>query len=62
MDNFENIRKTQRFLVEQAKIHDARIINNVDITETIDIMVNDILEKFGGIDDVKQESKGNHDN
>ena len=56
MENFGTIRKTQRFLVEQAKIHDARIINNVDINETIDIMVNDILEKFGGIDDVEQES------
>lgn len=48
MDNFGTIRKTQRFLVEQAKIHDARIINNVDINETIDIMVDDIIEKFGG--------------
>ena len=56
MDYFPTIRKTQKFLVEQAKIHDARIINNVDINETIDIMVNDILEKFGGIDDVEQES------
>ena len=56
MENFPTIRKTQKFLVEQAKIHDARIINNVDINETIDIMVNDILEKFGGIDDVEQES------
>ncbi len=56
MDNFEAIRKTQMFLVEQAKIHDAHIVNNVDINETIDIMVNDILEKFGGIDDVEQES------
>lgn len=56
MDNFGTIRKTQEFLVEQAKIHDAHIINNVDINETIDIMVNDILEKFGGIDDVEQES------
>ena len=56
MENFATIRKTQRFLVEQAKIHDARIINNVDINETIDIMVSDILEKFGGIDDVEQES------
>ena len=56
MENFPTIRKTQRFLIEQAKIHDTRIINNVDINETIDIMVNDILEKFGGIDDVKQES------
>ena len=50
MDNFDTIRKTQRFLVEQAKIHDSRIINNVDIHETIDIMVSDILEKFGGVD------------
>ncbi|WP_405304994.1 2-phosphoglycerate kinase [Methanobrevibacter sp.] len=56
MDNFDTIRKTQKFLVEQAKIHDAHIINNVDFNETIDIMVNDVLEKFGGIDDVKQKS------
>ena len=56
MENFGTIRKTQRFLVEQAKIHDTRIINNVDINETIDIMVEDILEKFGGADNVKQES------
>ena len=53
MDNFDTIRKTQKFLVEQAKIHDAHIINNVDINETIDIMVSDILEKFGGIDNVE---------
>lgn len=56
MDNFGTIRKTQQFLVEQAKIHDARIINNVDINETIDIMISDILEKFGGENDVGQES------
>lgn len=56
MDNFDAIRKTQRFLVEQAKIHDSRIINNVDINQTIDIMVNDILEKFGDADNVEQES------
>ena len=62
MDNFDTIRKTQRFLVEQAKIHDTRIINNVDINETIEIMVDDILEKFGGIDDAGKESEGNNDN
>ena len=56
MDNFETIRKTQNFLVDQAKIHDTRIINNVDINETIDIMVNDILEEFGGVDNEEQES------
>ena len=56
MDNVSTIRKTQKFLVEQAKIHDAPIINNVEINETIDIMVNNILERFGGINDVEQES------
>ena len=62
MENFETIRKTQKFLVEQAKIHDARIINNVDINETIDIMVSDILEKFGGVNSVEQESQRDNDN
>ena len=56
MDNFETIRKTQGFLVEQAKIHDTRIINNVDINQTIDLMVDDILEEFCGVDNVEQES------
>ena len=56
MENFGTIRKIQGFLVEQAQIHDARIINNVDINETIDIMVNDILDKFGGENIVEQES------
>lgn len=55
MDNFDTIRRTQQFLVEQANIHDTRVINNVDINETIDIMVNDILEEFGG-DNIEQES------
>ena len=50
MDNFETIRKTQRFLVEQAKIHNTHVINNVDINETIEIMVEDILERFGGVE------------
>ncbi len=51
MENFDTIRKTQKFLVEQAKINNVRVIDNVDISDTIDIMVNDILEKFGGIED-----------
>lgn len=56
MENFDTIRKIQRFLVEQTKIHDGRIINNVDINETIDIMINDILEEFGGVENVEQKS------
>ena len=53
MENFGTIRKTQNFLVEQAKIHDTRVINNVDINETIEIMVDDILKQFGGTDNVE---------
>jgi 2-phosphoglycerate kinase len=56
MENFDTIRKTQNFLVQQAEIHDTRIINNVDINETIEMMVSDILEEFGGVENVKQKS------
>lgn len=56
MENFDTIRKTQQFLIEQAKIHDAYIINNVDIKTTIDLMVEDIIEKFGGETSDEKES------
>ena len=56
MENFETIRKIQAFLIDQAKINNVRIINNADINEIIDIMVGDILEKFGGMEYVEQES------
>ena len=56
MENFGSIRKTQNFLVKQAEIHNTPVINNEDINETIDIMIEDILEKFGGVDNVEQES------
>lgn len=56
MENFGTIRKTQNFLVKQAEIHNTPVINNEDINETIDIMIEDILEKFGGVDNVEQES------
>ena len=51
MDNFKPIRKTQEFLIDQAEIHDAHIINNSDFKNTIDLMVNDIIEQFGGDND-----------
>ncbi len=53
MDNFDTIRKTQSFLEDQAKIHDSTVIDNVDISQTIDIMINDIFEKVGGEDNVE---------
>jgi len=62
MENFETIRKTQEFMIDQAKIHDAHIINNVDIRNTIDLMVNAIIEEFGGEKDVGKESISDNDN
>lgn len=56
MENFGTIRKTQRFLVDQAKINNVRVINNVDINESIDIMIGDILENFGDVSNVEQKS------
>ena len=55
MNNFDSIRKIQLFIEDQAKIHDARVINNVDINQTIDIMVSDILEKFSGLDTLEND-------
>ncbi len=57
MDNFDTIRKTQDFLINQAKIHDNHVINNVDFRHTIDLMVNDIIKECGGETNDKQESK-----
>ena len=62
LDNFDFIRKTQSFMINQANANDSNIIDNVDVIKTIDLMVNDIIKKYGGVDDVKQESKGNNDN
>jgi 2-phosphoglycerate kinase len=56
MENFETIRKTQNFLIDQAEIHNVHIINNADFRNTIDSMVNDIIEEFGGENDDNKES------
>lgn len=60
MDNFDAIRKTQKFLKQQAIINDSRIIDNMDINKTIEIMVNDILDEFGGMDNVEQQKSKRH--
>lgn len=61
MENFETIRKTQNFLIDQAKIHNVHVINNSDFRNTIDSMVNDIIEKFGGENDDNKESIRDND-
>ncbi|MDO5848820.1 MAG: 2-phosphoglycerate kinase [Methanobrevibacter sp.] len=54
LDNFDTIRKTQDFMIEQAHEFDSHIINNVDVVKTIDIMINDITERYGDVSVNKQ--------
>ena len=61
MENFATIRKTQQFLIEQAKIHNTHIINNVDFRTTIDSMVNEIIKEFGGESDGNEECGTDND-
>lgn len=61
LDNFDSIRKTHDFLIDQAKIKNSILIENIDVTQTVDIMINDIIEKYGGIINDKQESERNND-
>ena len=61
MDNFSTIRKTQDFLITQANIHNTPVINNADFRNTIDLMVNEIIEQFGGEETDGEESIGNND-
>ena len=42
-------------MIEQAKEFDSHIINNVDIVNTIDIMIDDITETYGE-ENVEKES------
>ncbi len=48
LDNFEAIRKTQNFMIKQAEKYDSHIINNVDVINTIDLMIDDIVERCKG--------------
>ena len=35
-------------MITQAVKYDSKIIDNVDVTCTIDVMINDIIKKYGG--------------
>ena len=61
MENFRTIRKTQDFLIAQAGIHNTPVINNDDFRNTIDLMVNDIIDEFGGEKNDGEESIRNND-
>jgi 2-phosphoglycerate kinase len=63
MEHFQAIRKTQNYIVSQAKTYDVPIIENIDVITTIDSIIKYITETYGGFKDVKKsESERLNDN
>lgn len=53
LDNFESIRKIHDYNVEQAKIYSIPIIENIEVKNTIDLIIKDITKRYGEIENVK---------
>lgn len=62
LDNFFAIRKTQRYFESQAVRFDVPVIENIDVVTTIDTIIKNITETYGGITNVEREkSEGPND-
>lgn len=53
LDNFNAINKTQDFIISQAEENNALIIENMDVIKTVEIIIDNIVKKFEGINDDK---------
>ena len=49
LDNFDSIRKIQKYFIDQSKIEGIPNINNVDRLTTIELIINSIAEQYGGL-------------
>ena len=49
LDNFDSIRKIQKYFIDQSKIEGIPNINNVDRLTTIEFIINSIAEQYGGL-------------
>ncbi|WP_067258671.1 2-phosphoglycerate kinase [Methanobrevibacter cuticularis] len=59
LDNFFAIRKTHKYFESQARKFDVKSIENIDVVTTIDYIIKNITETYGGITNVeKSESEG----
>ncbi len=57
LEHFNAIRKTQNYIVSQAKTYDVPVIENIDVITTIDSIIKYITKTYGGEKNVgKQES------
>ncbi|MDL2246399.1 2-phosphoglycerate kinase [Methanobrevibacter sp. OttesenSCG-928-K11] len=53
LDNFISIRRTQKYIIDQAEKYDSKLIENIDVIKTIDIMISFIIENYGGMNNVE---------
>ena len=61
MENFPAIRKTQEYIVSQAKIYDVPIIENIDVITTIDSIIKYITKTYGGVNNVREQESERSD-
>lgn len=62
MNYFGAIRRTHKYFESQAKKYDIPVIENIDVTTTIDCIIENLTKTYGSEEDVKgPESKRNNE-
>lgn len=46
LDNFSSIRKIQKYIVMQSQKYNVTVIENIDLSTTVDYIIKDITEKY----------------
>ncbi len=49
LDNFQSIRKIQNYIVMQSQKYNVTVVENIDLSTTIDYMIKNITDKYGGL-------------
>ena len=55
LDNFDSIRKIQKYFIDQSKMEGVPNIENIDRATTIDFIINSIAEAYGGLNNVGKD-------
>jgi 2-phosphoglycerate kinase len=54
MNYFGAIRKTHKYFVSQAQKYDVQIIENIDVTNTIDCIIENLTKTYGSEENVRE--------
>ena len=55
LDNFDSIRKIQKYFIDQSMKENVPNIDNIDRATTIDFIINSIAESYGGLNNVRKD-------